>query len=64
MDQEQLNKAMERREEIGFELIEADQETRQALELELSDIEQNLELSTGQSIEQLETAFYGREYNG
>ena len=49
-----ISKLMERREEIGFEMIEADSETSAELAGELQEIEQELEVGTGMTIDQLE----------
>lgn len=52
---------MQRREEIAFELIEANQEYREELTDELLNLESQLELMTGKTIEELEVEFY-KEY--
>ena len=53
-----LNELMNRRQEIAFELVEADYATREELNNELSDIENEIELATGQTIEQIDATYF------
>jgi hypothetical protein len=53
-----LNELMNRRQEIAFELVEADHASRKKLNLELADLENEIELGTGQTIEQVDATYF------
>lgn len=59
MDQ-RVSELLARREEISYEMIEADSDVYEELTSELQEIERELELGTGQTIEELENLYYKR----
>lgn len=55
-----LNKLMSRRERISYAMIEADSESYNELEQELQDIEQEIEMGTGKTIDEIEELIYNK----
>jgi predicted nucleic acid-binding Zn-ribbon protein len=56
-----LSRLMTTREEIATELIEAQGKKLKKLQQELQEIEQQIELNTGKTIEEIEVTYYRRQ---
>lgn len=57
----EIKQLLERREEICFEMIEARGRELKELEQELNDLEMDIEINTGKTIDELEQEFYKGE---